>query len=55
MKDSIDFVFIMFWALLWFYGIALVQTTGLKFAAVFFPPYAWYVGIQKLATLLGLM
>lgn len=50
-----SFLFVMFWSLLWFYGVALVQGFWLKALAVFFFPYAWYVGIRKLALLLGLM
>lgn len=49
------FVLIMFWSLLWFYGVALAQGFWLKLVAVFFFPYAWYVGIRKLALLSGLM
>lgn len=36
--------------LAWLAGVVLVKGAWLTLAAIFFPPYAWYVVMEKLIT-----
>ena len=50
-----NILFASFWLLLWLYGIVLAQGYIQTTLAIFIPPYAGYLGVEKLAGILGLL
>lgn len=40
---------------MWMYGIMLSKGTSMIWLAIFFPPYTWYLVVEKIVKTFGLL